>query len=43
MYGSEEPRAHRCPFCGRNVLRICVHDDEGNYHGELGCGYETEQ
>ena len=28
-----------CPFCGGNV-KIAVHDDEGNFKGELGCEYE---
>lgn len=32
-----------CPFCGRTdavTIRVC--DDEGNYHGELGCEYESD-
>lgn len=31
-----------CPFCRRiDAVFIGVHDDEGNYHGELGCDYES--
>lgn len=31
-----------CPFCERiDAVFIGVHDDEGNYHGELGCDYES--
>jgi hypothetical protein len=30
-----------CPFCGESVS-IGVHDDEGNYKGELGCDYEND-
>lgn len=30
-----------CPFCGKEI-RICVHDDEGNYRGELECEYESD-
>ena len=30
-----------CPFCGESV-NIGVHDDEGNYKGELGCDYEND-
>lgn len=33
---------YRCPFCGEDKLHIGVHDDEGNYHGELGCAYESD-
>ena len=31
-----------CPFCGKNKVFIGVHDDEGNYHGLLGCEYESD-
>lgn len=32
-----------CPFCGRtDAVTISVCDDEGNYHGELGCEYESD-
>ena len=31
-----------CPFCGREAAFIGVHDDEGNYHGRIGCDYEAE-
>jgi len=30
-----------CPFCKKDAVTIGVHDDEGNYHGELGCEYES--
>lgn len=30
-----------CPFCKKNVVFICVNDDEGNVHGRLGCEYES--
>ena len=33
---------YKCPFCGEDKLHIGVHDDEGNYHGELGCAYESD-
>lgn len=33
---------YRCPLCGEDKLHIGVHDDEGNYHGELGCAYESD-
>lgn len=36
------PKMYRCPFCGEEKLHIGVHDDEGNYHGELGCAYESD-
>lgn len=29
-----------CPFCGQDAVFIGVHDDEGNFHGLLGCEYE---
>ena len=32
-----------CPFCKRKgVVSISVCDEEGNYHGELGCDYEQD-
>lgn len=40
---SEAPKMKPCPFCGRlDAVTIGVHDDEGNYHGELGCDYEQD-
>lgn len=30
-----------CPFCS-NPVYIAVHDDEGNYHGRIGCEYEGD-
>lgn len=36
------PKMYKCPFCGEEKLHIGVHDDEGNYHGELGCAYESD-
>lgn len=29
-----------CPFCHHDAVFLGVHDDEGNYHGRLGCSYE---
>ena len=31
-----------CPFCGQKTLFVGVHDDEGNYHGLVGCEYEND-
>ena len=31
-----------CPFCKKKAVYIAVHDDEGNYHGRLGCEYESK-
>lgn len=31
-----------CPFGADHKVWIAVHDDEGNYHGEIGCEYETD-
>ena len=31
-----------CPWCNENFVWVGVHDDEGNYHGPLGCGYEDD-
>lgn len=32
----------KCPFCGKNAIFVGVHDDEGNYKGEVGCEYESD-
>ncbi len=29
-----------CPFCGKSAY-IGVHDDEGNFKGDVGCEYES--
>jgi hypothetical protein len=31
-----------CPFCRKQAVFIGVHDDEGNYHGPIGCEYEED-
>ena len=31
-----------CPICKKKVLFVGVHDDEGNYHGRVGCEYEND-
>ena len=31
----------KCPICKKDVLFVGVHDDEGNYHGLVGCDYES--
>lgn len=31
-----------CPFGADHKVWIGVHDDEGNYHGAIGCGYESD-
>lgn len=31
-----------CPICKKRVLFVGVHDDEGNYHGPVGCEYEND-
>lgn len=31
-----------CPFCGKQAVYIGVCDDEGNYHGQIGCEYESD-
>ena len=31
-----------CPFCGQKTIFVGVHDDEGNYHGLVGCEYEND-
>lgn len=30
-----------CPFNAEHEVSICVFDGEGNYHGLLGCEYES--
>ena len=32
----------KCPICKKGVLFVGVHDDEGNYHGLVGCDYESD-
>ena len=32
----------KCPFCKEAKVFIGVHDDEGNYHGPVGCEYEAD-
>ena len=31
-----------CPICKKKVLFVGVHDDEGNFHGLVGCEYEND-
>lgn len=31
-----------CPFCGKQAVYIGACDDEGNYHGQIGCEYESD-
>lgn len=31
-----------CPICKKKALFVGVHDDEGNYHGLVGCEYEND-
>ena len=31
-----------CPICKKKVLFVGVHDDDGNYHGLVGCEYEND-
>ena len=31
-----------CPICKNKVLFVGVHDDEGNFHGLVGCEYEND-
>ena len=31
-----------CPFGADHKVWIAVHDDEGNYHGPIGCEYESD-
>lgn len=33
-------RKMECPICKRKALFVGIHDDEGNYHGPMGCEYE---
>ena len=30
-----------CPICKKKAVFVGVHDDEGNYHGLMGCEYEN--
>lgn len=39
---SEEIKLKPCPFCGKDEVFIGVHDDEGDFHGLLGCDYEAD-
>ena len=32
----------KCPICKKDALFVGVHDDEGNYHGLVGCDYESD-
>lgn len=32
----------KCPICKKDALFVGVHDDEGNYHGLVGCDYERD-
>lgn len=34
-------RKMECPICKKKAVFVGVHDDEGNYHGDLGCEYEN--
>ena len=36
------PNLKKCPFCKKQAVFIGVHDDEGNYHGPIGCEYEED-
>ena len=38
----KEPELKPCPFCQQQAVFIGVHDDEGNYHGRIGCDYEND-
>ena len=31
-----------CPFGADHKVWIGVHDDEGNFHGKIGCEYESD-
>lgn len=31
-----------CPICKKKALFVGVHDDEGNYHGLVGCEYGND-
>ena len=35
-------RKMECPICKKKALLVGVHDDEGNYHGLVGCEYEND-
>lgn len=32
----------KCPICKEDKIFVGVHDDEGNYKGAPGCGYESD-
>ena len=34
-------RKMECPICKKKAVCVGVHDDEGNYHGLMGCEYEN--
>ena len=34
-------RKMECPICKKKAVFVGVHDDEGNYHGLMGCEYEN--
>ena len=34
-------RKMECPICEKKAVFVGVHDDEGNYHGLMGCEYEN--
>ena len=34
-------RKMECPICKKKAVLVGVHDDEGNYHGLMGCEYEN--
>ena len=36
------PDLKPCPFCGKRKAFVSVHDDEGNWHGDIGCDYERD-
>ena len=38
----EDIKLLSCPYCGKDAVFIGVHDDEGNYHGRIGCEYESD-
>jgi hypothetical protein len=47
-FGEREPeggvrmdRKMECPICKKKAVFVGVHDDEGNYHGLMGCEYEN--
>ncbi len=38
--GEQLDRKMECPICKKKAVFVGVHDDEGNYHGLMGCDYE---